>query len=120
MPPPRSESLLGSESNRGVYQQERVYINGKDGSGILLPADIAEMMESYNDSELPEGLAATTKETSDAAGDHGNDTNITNDDSQHKLNEHAFSDDLSNNINSLTSPTTKYILNNHKLEERKR
>merc|ERR1712179_708628 len=62
LPPPRSESLLASNSNMSpeqrLYQQnQQVYVNGNDGSGpgLLLPADIAEMVEAYND--IPQNLA---------------------------------------------------------------
>merc|ERR1712018_748177 len=62
LPPPRSESLLASSSNMSaeqrLYQQnQQVYVNGNDGSGpgLLLPADIAELVEAYND--IPQNLA---------------------------------------------------------------
>jgi len=119
LPPPRSESLLVSNSNRqGVPEQrlyqQQVYVNGNDGSGpgLLLPADIAEMVEAYND--IPQNLAVVNGNTDTATSETNQDTetNITNTEVKDELFPNAES--------SMSASPTKYILNNHKLEERKR
>ena len=120
LPPPRSESLHASNSNRQgapeqrLYQQQ-VYVNGNDGSGpgLLLPADIAEMVEAYND--IPQNLAVVNGNPDTATSSETNqdtETNITNNDVKDELFPNAES--------SMSASPTKYILNNHKLEERKR
>jgi len=119
LPPPRSESLLASNSNRqGVPEQrlyqQQVYVNGNDGSGpgLLLPADIAELVEAYND--IPQNLAVVNGNTDTATSETNQDTetNITNTEVKDELFPNAES--------SMSASPTKYILNNHKLEERKR
>ena len=121
LPPPRSESLLASSSNvQGVpeqrlYQQnQQVYVNGNDGSGpgLLLPADIAEMVEAYND--MPPNLAVVNG--TDSATLPEINKEIENTSSNNEIKDELFPDDGS----SISTSTTKYILNNHKLEERKR
>ena len=122
LPPPRSESLQGSGSNRhGVSDQlsyqrnQQVYINGNDGSGpgLLLPADIAEMVDAYND--IPQNLAVSNRNTDSGTNDISNENTenievLTNE-----------SDEFLPNLGTSSSISpTKYILNNHKLEERKR
>lgn len=120
LPPPRSESLLGSNSTIGTTEQrlyqrnQQVYVNGNDGSGpgLLLPADIAEMVEAYND--MPQNLAVVNGTDYNAALPDRNleVENITNTDIQEET--------LANAGSSISASPTKYILNNHKLEERKR
>ena len=121
LPPPRSESLHASSSckqgapEQRLYQQnEQVYINGNDGSGpgLLLPADIAELVEAYND--MPQNLAVVNGTTGSATCETNQDTepNIINDEMKDELSPNASS--------SISASPTKYILNNHKLEERKR
>ena len=121
LPPPRSESLLSSNSNlQGVPEQrlyqrnEQVYVNGNDGSGpgLLLPADIAELVGDYND--IPQNLSVTN-------GDRESATFYdTNQESKHtEIPRNEKVDLFANSDSSIASPT-KYILNNHKLEERKR
>ena len=126
LPPPRSESLLASSSNMSpeqrLYQQnQQVYVNGNDGSGpgLLLPADIAEMVEAYND--IPQNLAVVNGNPDLASLSEPNqnvETNIINHELKDEIPSISGSLDLEGPTVS-TSPT-KYILNNHKLEERKR
>jgi len=126
LPPPRSESLLASNSNMSpeqrLYQQnQQVYVNGNDGSGpgLLLPADIAEMVEAYND--IPQNLAVVNGNPDFASLSEPNqnvETNIINHELKDEIPSISGSLDLEGPTVS-TSPT-KYILNNHKLEERKR
>jgi len=122
LPPPRSESLLASSSNmqrapeQRLYQQhQQVYVNGNDGSGpgILLPADIAELVEAYND--MPQNLAVVNG-TTDSATLSDSNKEVENSSSNNEMKDELFPDDGS----SISTSTTKYILNNHKLEERKR
>ena len=126
LPPPRSESLLASNSNmtaeQRLHQQQnqQVYVNGNDGSGpgLLLPADIAEQIEAYND--MPQSLTAVYGHTDSASLSEPNqnlDTNIIS----NELKDDSISGSLHPEGPTVSaSPTKQYILNNHKLEERKR
>ena len=123
LPPPRSESLLASGSNiqgapeQRLYQQnQQVYVNGNDGSGpgLLLPADIAEMVEAYND--MPQELAVINGNT-----ESGTIYNMNQDTKNDENRIIEKTDELFPNAgSSISASPTKYILNNHKLEERKR
>ena len=123
LPPPRSESLLASSSSmqgapeQRLYQRnQQVYVNGNDGSGpgLLLPADIAEMVEAYND--MPQNLEVINGNTETAK------LYDMNDDTKNNEIPHIENTDelLPNSSSSISASPTKYILNNHKLEERKR
>jgi len=124
LPPPRSESLLASNSNmtaeqRLHQQNQQVYVNGNDGSGpgLLLPADIAEQIEAYND--MPQSLTAVYGHTDSASLSEPNqnlDTNIIS----NELKDDSISGSLHPEGPTVSASPTKYILNNHKLEERKR
>ena len=122
LPPPRSESLLASNSNMSAEQRlhhqqnQQVYVNGNDGSGpgLLLPADIAEQIEAYND--MPQNLTAVFGRTDSASLSESNEKTIIS----NELKDDSISGSLHPEGPTVSASPTKYILNNHKLEERKR
>ena len=125
LPPPRSESLLASNSNMSTEQRlqnQQVYVNGNDnGPGLLLPADIAkdlQQIEAYND--MPQNLTTVYGHTDSASLSEPNqniETNIIN----NEIKDNSISGSLHPEGPTVSaSPTKQYILNNHKLEERKR
>merc|ERR1719281_2154093 len=90
-------------------QNQQVYVNGNDGSGpgLLLPADIAESLTA---------VYGHTDSASLSEPNQNLDTNIIS----NELKDDSISGSLHPEGPTVSASPTKYILNNHKLEERKR